>query len=336
MRSMLALEYNYLVKELQYLVGKRFTKIARVKSGYKMKIGDADLSCRPGIGLYVTKYIEEAEEADAFVEKTRKELKGKIVRGIEQINRDRVLMFDFGECKLYFEMFAKGNIILVKDGKTISALRYERWKDREIKTNKGYKTPEAPPKNIEDVISGNYIIVSLLKLPIGRLYVEELLARTGIDEKRAGNTLSDEQISNLKETLEKMKAEFMPYLFYEDEKPLDFGLLKFSKYTNLETRDFKTLSAAADEFYFKQPMIEKTETEKLKKRLEKQEEYLRQLREEEKKLKETGDFIYANYDKMEKILETARNSKLDEIEEKLSEYKAKVNKKEKSMEIEIQ
>jgi len=334
MRSMLALEYGYLIKELQCLVGKRFTKIARVESGYKMKIGDADLACRPGIKLYATKYIEEAGEADAFVEKTRKELKGKILKGIEQINRDRVLMFDFGELRLYFEMFAKGNLVLVKNGKTLAALRYERWRDREIRTNREYKTPEAPPEKIDDIISGNYIIVSLLSLPLGRLYVEELLARTGIEEKTQGITLSEKQVADLKKTLEEMKAEFRPYVFYENEKPADFGLVKFSKYSELEAREFKTLSEAADEFYWNAPVQKKdTVLEKLEARLAKQQEYLEKLKAGEKEFRERGDFIYANYQKVESILETAKNIGLDEIEEKIEG--AKLNKKEKSIELEI-
>ncbi len=336
MRSMLALEYGYLVKELQPLIGKRFSKIARIKSGYKMKVGSIDLTCRPGIRLYITKYIEEAEDADAFVEKARKELKGKILKGIEQINQDRILMFDFGELKLYFEMFAKGNLVLIKNGKTMSALRYETWSDRVIKTNRKYEPPKVPAEKIEDVISGNYIIVSLLKLPLGRLYVEELLERTGMDEKTPGIELSKEQIEEIKKTIEEMKKEFKPYVFYEDEKPVDFGLVKFSKYKELEAKEFKTLSEAEDEFYFKQPEAEKkSDIEKLERRLKKQEEYLEKLKIEEKELKEKGDFIYANYQKIEEILEIARNSGLDKIEEKLSEYEAKTNKKEKSIKVEI-
>lgn len=333
---MLGLEYGYLVKELQELVGKRFSKIAKTKSGYRMKVGSADLACRPGIRLYTTKYIEEAEDADAFVEKARKELKGKILKGIEQLNNDRIIVFDFDGFKLYFEMFAKGNLILVKEGKTVSALRYEQWKDREIKTNKQYKPPEAPPQEIDEVLSGNYIIVSLLKLPLGRLYVEELLERTGTDEKTPGIELSKEQIKKLNNALEEMKKEFRPYLFYADEIPVDFGLLKFSKYGETEARETKTLSEAADEFYFRQPKtVKKPGIEKLERRLEKQEEYIEKLRKEEKELKEKGDFIYEHYQEVEEILEAARNSNLDEIEEKLSKYKVKLNKKEKTIEADI-
>ncbi len=313
MRSMLAPEYSYLVKELQPLVGKRFTKIAKVKSGYKMKIGDADLTCRPGIKLYVTRYIEEAEDADAFVEKTRKELKGKILGGIEQINNDRIVMFDFGELKLYFEMFAKGNLVLVKNGKTVCALRYEQWKDRAIKTNREYEPPKVPAEKLEDVISGNYIIVSLLKLPLGRLYVEELLERTGIDEKTPGNQLTEEQVKKLKKTIDEMKREFRPYIFYEDEKPVDFGLIKFSKYKN--AKEMKTLSEAEDEFYWNYvPEERDTELEKLERRLEKQEEYLEKLKLEEKEYRERGDLIYANYQKIEKLLEDAKKTRKREIE----------------------
>jgi len=308
---MFALEYGYLVKELQSLVGKRFSKIAKVESGYKMKVGDADILCKPGIRFHVTKYIEEAGEADNFIEKTRKELKGKILKGIEQVNNDRILMFDFGELKLYFEMFAKGNIVLVKNGKTVSALRYEQWKDREIKPNRQYKPPKPPAEKIEDVISGNYIIVSLLKLPIGKLYAAELLVRAGIDEKTPGNTLSEEQVKKLEKSLVEMKKEFKPYVFYEDENPVDFGLLKLSE----NAKEMKTLSEAADEYYWKAVPEEKNvELEKLEDRLKKQEEYLEKLKTEEKEYREKGDYIYSNYQKIEKLLENAKKEKKREIE----------------------
>ncbi len=334
---MCPVEYGYLVKELQGLIGKRFSKISRLENGYRLRIGDADIICQPPIRLHITRYIEESEGTDSFVEKIRKGIKGARLEGVSQINSDRVIMFDFGEHRLYFEMFAKGNIILVKEGKTITALRYEHWTDREIKPNTEYKTPKPPPTEISDVISDKYIIVSLLKLPLGREYTEELLLRAGINEKIPGNHISEKQIEKLENELDKMRKEFSPYVFYDSGKPIAFGLIKFSKYSNLETRELRTLSEAADEYYLaNQIPVEDEKAEKLKLRLAKQEEYLEQLKKEEKEYKEKGDFVYANYEEIEKILRIASSYGMEEIEEKLSKYKAKLNKKEKSIEVDVQ
>jgi len=334
---MCPVEYGYLAEELQGLVGKRFSKISKLENGYRLRIGDADVMCQPPIRLHITKYIEESEEADSLVEKIRKEVKGARLEGVSQINSDRVIMLDFGECRLYFEMFAKGNIILVKEGKTIAALRYEHWADREIKPNMEYKTPKPPPTKISDILSDKYIIVALLKFPLGREYVEELLLRADINEKIPGNRLSEKQIEKLENELDKMRKEFSPYVFYDGGKPIAFGLIKFSKYSNLEKREFRTLSEAADEYYLANQMpMEDKKVEKLKLRLAKQEEYLEELKKEEKEYKEKGDFVYANYEEIEKILRIASSSGMGEIEGKLSRYKAKLNKKEKSIEVDIQ
>ncbi|NYZ77508.1 NFACT family protein [Candidatus Micrarchaeota archaeon] len=335
---MCAVEYGWLVKELQALVGKRLSKISKLENAYRFHIGDADMVCQPPARMHVTKYIEESEDADGFVEKARKEIKGMRLEGAGQVNNDRILMLDFGECKLYFEMFAKGNLVLVKEGKTIAALRHEQWAGREIKPGREYGTPKPPATKLKDVISDKYIIVSLLRLPIGKEYAEELLARAGINEKTPGKSLSEKQTGKLESELGKMMGEFSPHAFYEDGKAAAFGLIKFSKYSKLEARDFKTLSEAADEYYFANPMPaeEAGEMERLEARLAKQEEYLGQLRNEEKELKERGDFIYANYEEIEKIIKTASNCKPGEMEEKLSGYNAKYDKKEKKIEIEIQ
>ncbi|MEM4359320.1 MAG: NFACT family protein [Candidatus Bilamarchaeaceae archaeon] len=338
MRAMCAVEYTWIAAELKALVGKRLSKLSKTASGYRFRIGDSDIICQPPIRIHTTKYIEESEAPDRFVEGVRRELRGRILRGVEQINNDRVLMFDFGEYKLYFEMFAKGNIVLTKDGRTIVALRYEQWADREIRPNHSYIPPKAPPQKIKDVISDKYIIVSLLHLPLGKEYVEELLAATGVQEKTAGISITEGQIKSLEEQLEKMKMNFKPYGFYKDGKLVDFGLLQFSKYIGLRVQPFASLSEAADEYYWENQVAEEpAEIKKLQMRLAKQQEYLEALKREEEELRKAGDWFYANYQYVETFLSEARAVGLKNLDSLMKKYKEirAINKGKKEIEIEI-
>ena len=89
------------------------------------------------------RYIEEAEANDQLVEKISKELDNARLISLKQINNDRIISFDFEKASLIFEMFGKGNIVLVKDGITVCAYRYESWSDREIKKKNPYKPPKS-------------------------------------------------------------------------------------------------------------------------------------------------------------------------------------------------
>ena len=319
MHKMSNLEYSFIVKELQALVGKHFSRIRKIREGlYRIKIGSSEIICEPGVRLHFTKYIEDSQPHDKFVEKLEKEMKNARLQSIEQINKDRIMSFNFEGMQLVFEMFGQGNIILVKDSKTITAYKFESWSDREIKPGKEYKYPRSSVSKLEP--SEKYIIVSLLKLPLGKEYALEALARLGIDEKTPGNSLSGNQIMKLEQEIQSIMENTKPIVYY-DKKPLDYSLCKLSKY-DYEYKEFPTLSEAADEYYsnFEEP---DPKMEKLKERLKKQEERLKLLQEEEKSYKEKGDLIYANYNKVEEAIELAKKDKI------------KTDKKEKSFDLVI-
>ncbi len=236
-------------------------------------------------------------------------------------------------------MFAKGNIILTdNNGMIAEVFRDEKWKDRTLAKGEGYKEPQSQSvAKIDDALSEKYAIVCLLKLPVGKEYAKEMLAGCGVDEKKAGNSVTKGEISCLEREYANILQNQKPLLFLENGKPVDYGLVKFRKYGNLETRAMPSLSEAMEEFYAHAPKEKKSERmEKLKRRLDGQLAMLEKLKAEEKEAKEKGDYIYANYEKAEEILRIAKEAGINSIHEALKKYKLlKISREKKEMELEL-
>ena len=318
------LEYSFVVQELEPVIGKHFGRIRKISEGrYRIKIGSVEILCEVGVRLHPTRYMDEPGQNDQLVEKISKELANSRLRSVKQINNDRIISFDFEKASLIFEMFGKGNIILVKDGKTVCAYRYESWSDREIKAHNEYK---APKSNVADKLpeTDKYVIVAMMKLPLGKDYSAEILERLQIDEKTPVNKLTEEQISSINNEIKKITEAVKPRVYYRNGKPCDISLAPLIKYPDLESKEFAAFGDAADEYYAN---VETTDPrmEKLRNRLEKQEQRLALLQEQEKKYKQTADYIYEHYDEIKKHIDDAKKGKFPE----------KTNKKEKSMEIEV-
>lgn len=333
MHQMSALEYSFIVGELApRVVGKHFSRIRKLGENiYRMKIGTSEIVCELGVRIHETRYVEEAVEGDKFAEKANKELDNAKLLSLEQLNNDRIVSFVFDRGSLVFEMFGDGNAILVRDGKTVCAAKYERWAGREITAGKPYQPPaSAPSARLET--SDRYIIVSLMKVPFGKEYALEALARAGIDEKKPGNQLSEAEIRRLEAELAGIRESARPFVFYgADGKPIDFALAPLAKHSKLKTQEFKTISEAADEYY-QNAERQNPELLKLQARLEKQKERLKELGAEEKEARAAGDYIYAHYQEAERLIALARAGKSGEIEK---QYRGKMDKKEKSVEAEL-
>jgi len=337
MHKMANLEYAFMVQELApRVVGRHFSRIRKVAEGiYRIKIGDSEILCQAGIRLHETRYIEKSEQTDKFAEKISKELDNAKLISLGQINNDRIIEFTFDRGRLIFEMFGDGNIVLVRDGITVCAYRYESWSDRNIKAGSSYAPPK-PSVTEQLEVSDRFIIVSLMKMPFGKDYAAEALSHLGIDEKTPGNQLAPDQINRIEVELRKIRDGAKPVVFYQGGKPVDFALVDLARYSKLEKREFASLGDAADEYYanMEQP---NPEVEKLMRRLEKQKEHLQELLEEEKANRSQGDYIYAHYVEIERILGLAAAGKFEEIE-KIPNQKIKVikiDKKEKSVEVEL-
>ena len=340
MRKMNNIEYTQVVRELKPLAGKHFENVYSVgENKLRIKIGGVDVICEPGVRMHVTKYLEEGGELTNFTKVLRKEFENARLRDIYQHNNDRVIVFDFGERKIVFEMFADGNIILTEGEKILMPLHNEEWSDRKIARNEDYIFPKSNIKTtVEDaldVAKEKYVIVALMQLPLGKEYAQDILARCNVEEKKAAKELTVTEIGDMTSAFEKLKKLDGAYAVYEQEKIVDFCILPFLKYEKLQAKGFKTLSEAVDEFYQENRQEKNEKIEKLKRRLGQQEKRLLQLREEEGEKGRIGNFIYENYEKIDKLLVLAKATKPKELGKKLEEIgvKAKVEKKEIEIEL---
>lgn len=332
-----ALEYSVLVRELKKLEGKHLSNIYRMgQRRYRMKIGSENIIIEPGKRMNTTKYIGENSTPDTFVQKLKKELKNKRILKINQVNNDRIVEFVFDFGSLIFEMFGKGNVVFIRDGKTVTAVEYRKWSGREITRGKEYTPPgSALEKSPRDLLSTKYVVATLSRTTMGRKYAKEVLFRCGIDEKKQGNLLENSEILCIREKRKEIEENAKAVVFYKNEKPVDFGICSLNEYSEFKAEEKESLNEAVDECYFSEKKEEKsTETEKIEKRLEKQKERLEALKKEEEECRKKGDFIYQKQTEISRLLDGMRNCKPEKIEEKFSVLNAKYNKKEKSVEIE--
>ena len=331
MREMQNFEYAYMVQELQPLAGQRFSKIYDLgERKLRIKIGQIDMIVELGNYLYIASKIPEAIALSNFSQKVRKELGEKKIKSIYQLNNDRIVVFDFDGYSLILEMFAKGNALLLFGEKILACYSNEQWKDRVIKTGQLYKPPSVRPSEKLDV-SKNFIISDLLHLPLGLLYVKEALQSCSIDEKQSGVSLSPEELGCLQNKLAAIKKNAKPYVFFENEKPADYGLAPFAKYKN--SRQCSNLSEAIEQCTI-QPENEKNAAlQKLERRLEKQAAALVQLVQQEKEMKEKGDYLFAEYEKINELLNLAKTQKLEKLPEVYPSIK--IDKKKKELDLEL-
>ncbi len=324
MRTMENLEYSQIIKEIEVLSGNRFEKMQEIEKGkITLKIGKERIVCELGKRLNIAYNLEIGDSKNGFVQKVRKELKGFRFVKVFQYNKDRIIVFGFekGEEKkeLIFEMFGKGNAILIQDSKILSCYKREKWADREIKQKELYRFPKSNiVEKFVEILSNKYIVSCMMRLPLGKRYVKEILKRVGVNEQKLGEDLEEIELKNIQKEMEKIKKEIVHLGFYKDGEIVDYGLTEFEKYKGLDIRKFEKLSEVVDLYYFKGlGVIEEKESKKIKKlkrRLEEQEKTLEELQEKEKKYKEIGDKIYEKYNEIEEILKKEKKKRELEIE----------------------
>jgi len=335
-REMVGIEYAYIAEELSKMIaGKHLQKFQKIaESAYRLRFERFDVVCEVGRRIHITKYIEETEEADNFVQKLRKDVVGKRLIDVKQVNNDRILMFLFDDFSIVFEMFKNGNIILLKNNIIQAALREEKWSTREIKRGSTYVPPPPPPKTLEETLCEKPIITSLIKLSFGKNYASEIIRRAGIDEKTPGASLDEEAIKKIKR---EMEFEREPLVFIIDGKAVDFGLTRFSCYGEGQAEKTETLSEAADRYYWENKKTEEPEeTKRLLDRLKKQEEHLNELKKLEEEYKTAAEWIYSHYNYVDALIQDAKKigvRDLEKLKERYEEIK-EIKKDKKIIEIE--
>ncbi len=111
---------------MEELVGKRVHKVSDVEKGMLLRIGgERWLYVRETL-LYPTTYSVTAKPPGTFVQKLRKEIGGKKLEGVTVAERERIIEMKIGEHVLLFELFPRGNVVLLKDGSVVMATGYTK------------------------------------------------------------------------------------------------------------------------------------------------------------------------------------------------------------------
>ena len=240
-------------------------------------------------------------------------------------------------------------ILLNESNEIIQPLKRKQWSDRDISSKKEYLFPQEHGinpitisndefKEIISVSEDEEIVRVLAKKGLGSLYAEEIMLNTDINKKTPCSNMTNEEINavydSLKSVFESLeKREFSPMIVnnekeieaLEKENPdkkfkakEDVIPLKIKQYENFEKEEFETFNEACDEFYSSKVKNVITDIQeaawnkkvgKFSKRLEKQEETLRNFEKTIEDSQRKGELLFTNYVQVDNILNVIKGAR---------------------------
>ncbi|VVB73485.1 Uncharacterised protein [uncultured archaeon] len=358
-RELTNIDVAILLQELLPLVGARLEKAYQTSQtefvfrfkGKAVKTEEEQTRARQDVTIvlpYAVMLTEKAPQEGAeqtnLVLFLRKHLENKVLTGIEQMNFDRILAFDFGEARVIVELFRKGNLILTDaTGKILAVQRVEEGKGRNIKNGATYSAPEmrkAEPTMdaVRDVLAKDWkdekaIVVITRNINVPALYMNELLSARGIDQKtpfdrltaKEKETVSSEIHDFVREMTEKLKVVLRTdgtYMLSERDPTID-------------DKVFPSLSALLAELHASGKKAAKkaasgSVADKARKKLKHQEDRVEQLNKEVGEEKAKGEWIKAHVHEVEDLIKEYKRIKKggnkDELESFLKKHNATVGK----------
>ncbi len=317
-------DYGAIVAELQTLAGARFDKyyictdasnlLKLRKNGAINIVGDATR-------LYsAEKAPETLEKPPQFSMVVRKWLDNSILKNVQQINGDRIVSFEFdakeGTFFLIFELFAKGNTLLLNsEKKIVDVLKREEYADRKLKQREPYVTPPAKKlindlkiEEIKPLGKTVAAISSVVNVP--PFYIEEAVARLRCSTNIA--ELSESDKTHLLKELKQIKTEYSPAIYFEkeaSEKPIAFSFTKLTRFKEKEVKEFPTFSLALEYYFQNADRIEvkkEPKPSKISNRLEHQRKAIEEFKKLEKENSEKAEWINSKYELIDELLQTAK------------------------------
>ena len=294
MRELTSFDHYAVAVELNRLLsGKRFSKMSLTEKGYKLRFRGLDVLYIPPDKLYSTQYSVPSKDPDNFSMVVRKYLGGRRVVEVKQINRDRVIEINFeGGWSLIFELFGKGNALLIENGTIVYVLREEEWRHRILRRGETYVPPPPPP------IAENKFVDDENE--------ERRLVRSGVPKVYVGIFMKIlEEVGDPVEALNvmyKMLSEPSGYTCSGEPFPIDLG--------GCEKR-YDTFNMALDIYT---PVIFAKENNTLNKKLEHMKKSLQELEKEIYSLEAVINEIYENWSEFEEMWHSKKFRSVGKLE----------------------
>ncbi len=292
-----------------------------------------------------------------YIMSLRKFLKNRRIFNVSQHNFDRIVIMELSNTntapwKFVIELFNKGNFLLLDENNTLKiAKKYKKFRDRDILANREYFFPKS--RGIDFLTMNEEQFIDLFKnsdeevvrhlarnVNIAGVYSEEICFRAHIEKKTLGKDLTEEDNLRFFESFKKLRnnllfGEINAQIILDNNREISVIPFEIEMYESYEKKAYSSFNEAVDEFYSKidsesimspNDQIVKQKIETQEKILKNQIEYLETLRHKKKKYYEQGDFIYANFNSLEKLINVILNAKAkghiwSEINSKLRDAK---------------
>lgn len=368
-KEMESLEIAATVRELKELEGGYIQKIYEpMKKTLLFKIHVPDIGSKMlifflGDALFITnKEINNPMHPGDYIMLMRKYLGNSRIVKIKQHEFDRVVEVVLQGKKilrLIFEVFGKGNLILVGEEDILLPYRSESWSHRDLKEGEIYKYPPSRvnPFNLKKAEFESILIKSkkdlvrtlAVDLNIGGKYAEEICARLDVDKNTDDYENLTDKIYDIVKDLQVKTFEknLKPYVVKSNQDEIiDAVPYPLSIYDYLEMIETETYNKALDlafKLKEKEEDIKRREaSSKLKRKLQHQKQAIKQLQKEIEENKIIAELIYQNYKKCEEILNAIHRARdegrREEIYEKIKnlDYVVQLNDFDEYIVIELQ
>jgi len=327
------------VRDLQEFVGGFVDKI------YHPKLDSLILSIRtPGEGkafihFEVGRWLyrsgtgpADAQQPSDFAMMLRKRITNAKITAVRQQGFDRIAVLSLdkeGGFDLILELFAEGNVILVKEGVIVQPLTSHTWKHRDVRAKRDFLfPPPIPDPSILSVEEFNVILKNsdtdlvrtlATRLNIGGRYSEEICARAGISKATQSQELTIQEGERILGIVKDMQQEILRnqkgYIVMKGQDVEDVVPFKMSIYTGFDAEEYNSFSAAIESYVHRLPKPKKEkpkesflEMERLKRKLLQQESAVTRILEESKASQTMGDFIFSRYPEVSAMLAAAKEN----------------------------
>jgi len=344
------LSLAYIVAESKPLLeGSILRKVQELENGWlKLKLqtrqGSRDLIAAPD-ALFIAGHSMPAKQlTSGFGAFLNKQLANKRIISFEQQGFDRILAMRFEGFSLIFELFAKGNVILIDSENMILAVqRKEQWKDRTLQKGEQYKPPSskgASPLEAENFLKKAFsqstldiIRVLIKEVNIAPVFAEAACMNAGIEKETKASSLSNAQIRALTDAIEQLYSVSLPKmqpLVAEKEGeeivlpfPLPLSavkvLLRCSSMNDCLSESYAKKFSQAEN----SPELEAANKRKaeLEKSMQRQQAAVQLLQTKAGENAKKAELIYSNYTKLFELTQTVEQLRKEKKQEKEIMYK---------------
>ena len=290
----------------------------------------AELYSKSGHWLCLHEVEDKPESPPAFAQTLRRLLDNARITAVEQRGFDRIAVFTVERgsesLRIVFELFGKGNLVVVRGDRTVACLWPQAYKDRVVRPDEPYAFPPVGINPLEldreglaaamRGAKGQVVRVLASVLNLGGQYGEELCARAGVDKDTKVRELTDAHIDALYTALNNLvvaiEQERRPAVVRKDGRAVDATPIELAQYAQAECEEFPTFNAALSRYLSTAEPEAATPDElsaKYERRIAQQEETLKTLREGIVRDEAQALFLYGHYHLFDELLKTIREGR---------------------------